>query len=92
MAITIHIELGPQTRALLKGLMASLEQAINDLTTAVQGAAQELTTLLAELKAALAANDAAAIQAAADAIEAQVKVLNEATAGAKAGDPSNPPA
>lgn len=85
-------ELGPLSVALLKELMATLEQALQDITAAVSAAADELTTLLTELKAAVAANDPTRIQAAADAIEVQVASLNAATGTAKAGDPTQPPA
>lgn len=94
MPLTITIELGPHATALLLRMektMASLTEAINDLTAAVSTTAAELTTLVADLKAALAANDPAAIQAAADAIEAQVQVLNSASAAAKAVDPAQTP-
>ena len=94
MPLTITIELGPHATALLLRMekkMADLTQAINDLTGAVGTTSAELTTLVVDLKAALAAEDPAAIQAAADAIEAQVKVLNDATAAAKAADPAQTP-
>lgn len=71
--------------------MADLTTAVNDLTAAVGGVTSELTTLVNELKAAIAANNPTAIQAAADAIEAQVVALNGAVAAAKTGDPTVPP-
>lgn len=86
--LTITIELGPRTMALLEAMMADLTQAVNDLTAAVSGVTGELSTLVTELKAAVAANNPAAIQAAADSIEAQVTILKQATAGAQTQDPT----
>jgi hypothetical protein len=78
--------------------MTDLTQAEADEGAAVNAAlaefktlSGELTTLAAELKAALAANDPAATQAAAAQFEASAKALSAAVAAAQAADPNNPP-
>lgn len=95
--LTITIELGPKTLnalARMEKTMADLTTAINDLTTATGNVGTELSTLIADLKAAIAANDPAATQAAADAIEVQVGILNQSVAAAQqaATAPATPPA
>lgn len=87
----LTIELGECTLARLEKMMADLTTALNDLSTAVSASTAEMAALVTELQAAIAAGDPNRIQAAADAIEAQVKVLNDATAAAKADNPTVPP-
>lgn len=92
MPLSLTIELGPHTLARLEKMMSTLAQAVSDLTAATASVASELTDLVAQLKAAVSANDPAAIQAATDAIEAQVKVINDSVAAAKAATaPPEPP-
>lgn len=82
--MTLTIELGPKTRDLLEKLMADLTTAVTDLTAAVTNVTAEISTLLNDLQAAIAANNPTAIQAAADAIEVQVKALNDSVTAAQA--------
>lgn len=63
--------------------LADITQALTDLATSVQAAAAELTTLKADLDAAIAAGNSSQLQAVADSIEAQVTALNNAAAAAK---------
>jgi hypothetical protein len=73
--------------------LAALTQAVTDLTGAVASVAAELTTLLNELKAAIAASPAAedaAVATAAASLETQIGALNAAVSGAKSGDPTPP--
>src|SRR5689334_18200414 len=65
-----------------EALVATLDQALADLTAAVNGAVGELQAQTAALTAAIAANDPAKAQAAADAIEAQAAALTAATQAA----------
>jgi regulator of replication initiation timing len=61
-------------------------------TLAIKGLTDQQTILNQELKDAIAANDPAAIQAAADALDAQNQLIVQQTAALAAAIPANPTA
>jgi septal ring factor EnvC (AmiA/AmiB activator) len=74
-----------QDMSTLATAIANLQKSQADLTAAVQAGATEISNLATQVKTLTGELDptqAAAIQAAADAIEAQAQALNTAVAGA----------